>query len=350
MPAFTITYWGMTGALAVPLAPRQVTDKIERAIATLVEQGRLKDMAPGAALRDAVRREVERLPFHLRSTYGGNTTCVEVRTADSLIVLDCGSGFREWGLALARAWNAPGYTGPREAHILLTHSHIDHTHAVPFTDPCFDPRNRFILWAPRTVLESIRAVLDPASPLSRTYFPTTMGVLKGVRELREVHPGESFRIGATEITSLSLRHPGGCVGYRMEHAGRAFVFATDHEQIESPDPEVTAFAAHADLLYLDGQYLECEYDGSCCVPGEVASRPRRGWGHSTVEGCVATALAARVRELHIGHREPKRSDDDMAQFESYLQECVSDALQRAGFPADACTARLPFEGLTVTIG
>lgn len=349
MPAFTITYWGMTGALGVPLTPTQVTDKIERAIAALVEQCRLKDLAPGATLRDTVRREVERLPFHLRSTYGGNTTCIEVRTADSVIVLDCGSGFRNWGLAQARTWSAAGYSGPREAHILLTHSHIDHTHAVPFTDPCFDPRNRFILWAPRTVLESIRAVLDPASPLSRTYFPTTMGVLKGVRELREVHPGESFRIGTTEITSLSLRHPGGCVGYRMENAGRAFVFATDHEQIESPDPEVTTFAAHADLLYYDGQYLDCEYDGSCCVPGEVTSRPRRGWGHSTVEGCVATAIAARVRELHIGHREPKRSDDDLAAFEAYLQECVRESLRRAGLPADTCKARLPYEGLTVTI-
>ena len=39
-----------------------------------------------------VRRRVEQLPIYLRSTYGGNTTCVEVQTPDELLILDCGSG------------------------------------------------------------------------------------------------------------------------------------------------------------------------------------------------------------------------------------------------------------------
>src|SRR5688572_23005701 len=35
--------------------------------------------------------------------YGGNTSCVEVRTHDgTLIILDCGSGIRELGLHLLR--------------------------------------------------------------------------------------------------------------------------------------------------------------------------------------------------------------------------------------------------------
>jgi len=46
------------------------------------------------------------LPMHLRSTYGGNTTCVEVQTPDSLIIIDCGSGFRELGIDLERRWKA----------------------------------------------------------------------------------------------------------------------------------------------------------------------------------------------------------------------------------------------------
>jgi phosphoribosyl 1,2-cyclic phosphodiesterase len=34
--------------------------------------------------------------------YGGNTSCVEVRADDNLIILDAGTGIRKLGLALQR--------------------------------------------------------------------------------------------------------------------------------------------------------------------------------------------------------------------------------------------------------
>ena len=49
----------------------------------LATEGRLAHLAPGPGLREAVEREVQALPFHLRSTYGGNTTCIEVESADA---------------------------------------------------------------------------------------------------------------------------------------------------------------------------------------------------------------------------------------------------------------------------
>ena len=113
-PVFTITYWGITGTLSVPLKPAEVTDKLNRAVHHLLEHGHLANLKPGPDSLAAVRRLVEgELPFHLRSTYGGNTTCVEVQTTDTLIILDCGSGFRELGIALERRWNDPAYRGDR---------------------------------------------------------------------------------------------------------------------------------------------------------------------------------------------------------------------------------------------
>src|SRR5436305_576852 len=58
----------------------------------------------------------QHLPFHLRSTYGGNSTCLEIQTPDALLILDCGTGFRVLGMELERRWNAPGFRGSREAH------------------------------------------------------------------------------------------------------------------------------------------------------------------------------------------------------------------------------------------
>src|SRR4051794_8652455 len=103
-PAFRITYWGLTGTLSAPLLPEQVTAKVAAAVHHLLEQGRLADLRPGPDSAVAVRRLVEELPFPLRSTYGGNTTCVEVRTPDALLVLDCGTGFRDLGRDLDRRW------------------------------------------------------------------------------------------------------------------------------------------------------------------------------------------------------------------------------------------------------
>src|SRR4051812_1183900 len=106
-PVFTITYWGATGTLTAPLRPPEVTDKLVGAIRRLVERGRLADLRPGPDLEAVIRRRLEEeVPFHLRSGYGGNTTCVEVQTPDALLILDCGSGFRELGAALAARWES----------------------------------------------------------------------------------------------------------------------------------------------------------------------------------------------------------------------------------------------------
>jgi phosphoribosyl 1,2-cyclic phosphodiesterase len=349
MPAFTITYWGITGGMTAALSPEQVTDKIVRALAALAEQNRLSQLKPGIGLMDAVRREVEQLPFVLRSSYGGNTTCVEVETSDSLLILDCGTGIRQLGVTLTQRWNSPDHARPRAAHLLLTHPHLDHVLAGRFLELLLDPRNSFTLWAPPIVLDIFRQAFDPSLPLNRVFHPITLASMRALRDAREVRPGETFQIGATRVRTLALRHPGDCLAYRLDNGGRSFVFATDHEQIEAPDNALVEFARGADLLYSDGQYLRDEYEGRTTVPCELEPQSRRGWGHSSLEACVATAVASGVRVLHVGHREPKRSDDELAKFEKYLEQLVADELCRAGRPADSLRAYLPYEGLTVAL-
>jgi phosphoribosyl 1,2-cyclic phosphodiesterase len=337
-PTFTITYWGITGTLTSPLLPQEVTAKIIASIEDLLMRGRLDGLQPGPELRAALAREIEALPFHLRSTYGGNTTCVEIKTPDEVLILDCGSGFRELGRALQQRWNAPDYKGDRTAHVLVTHPHMDHTYATAFFSPYFDPRNNFTIWGTRTVITSLEAVLSPTSELSHVYFPPTFDMMKALRKFEEIHPWKEFQIGNTKIRTFPLRHPGGCLAFRLERAGKAYVFATDHEQVEAPDTALASFAHGADILYTEGQYTQAEYEGKQGVPGE-GPLPRFGWGHSSIEACVKTAVAAGVRALHLGHREPARSDADLARLENEAR-----LLAR-----QACQVLIPFEGMTVTL-
>ena len=70
--------------------------------------------------------------------YGGNTSCVEVREGDTLLILDAGTGIRPLGDALSR--------DIRRVDLLLTHLHMDHIQGLGFFDPLFWPDLEVHVW------------------------------------------------------------------------------------------------------------------------------------------------------------------------------------------------------------
>ena len=108
----------------------------------------------------------------------------------------------------------------------------------------------------------------------------------------------------------------------------------DTQHTKKLDDEIDAFAQSSDLFIREAQYTDQEY------------LVKRGWGHSSVESCVATALAAGVKQLHVGHREPKRDDFDLARVAGLLQQCLAKTPGRGGAAMTTC---IPHEGLSVQI-
>ena len=66
--------------------------------------------------------------------YGGNTSCVEVRSAaGTRIIVDAGTGIRKLGKELApRSRRAAS-----DAHLLISHTHWDHIQGLPFFSPLY---------------------------------------------------------------------------------------------------------------------------------------------------------------------------------------------------------------------
>ncbi len=254
--------------------------------------------------------------------------------------------FPRVGHGAGRRWLGKPPGEERTAHVLVTHPHIDHIYGTPYFAPYYDPGNRFTIYGSPDTIHCLGVLFNPQSEMSRRYFPPTYEQMRALEDFRPIQPGSAFQIASTHIRTYALTHPGGCLAYRLENAGRVFVFATDHEQTEAPDRGLADFARGADIFYTEGQYIQAEYEGREKV-GASPPLSRRGWGHSTIEACVCTAVAAEVRELHVGHRDPARSDAEIARLEVFLRDRLGEELRRTGRAEDSCRARIVPEGLVV---
>jgi phosphoribosyl 1,2-cyclic phosphodiesterase len=84
-------------------------------------------------------------PGPATARYGGNTSCIEVRSArGTLVVIDCGTG----GHALARKL-ASGDVKRLRGNILISHTHWDHIQGIPFFDPLYVRGTEWDIYGPR---------------------------------------------------------------------------------------------------------------------------------------------------------------------------------------------------------
>jgi phosphoribosyl 1,2-cyclic phosphodiesterase len=230
--------------------------------------------------------------------YGGNTSCVELRCGDRLLIFDLGSGARALGDSLRDG-------GALEAEIFLSHYHYDHLQGLPFFVPMFDPRNRFVVHGPTRGGRDVRAIL--AGQMAPPYFPVTAEEVFLARvDYRPMAEADVIDLGDVQVRALELHHPGGALGYRVDFRGRSVVYATDIEHGSAADGRLAGFARGTDLLIYDAMYTPEEYDGP---PGKA------GWGHSTWEAGAAAARAADAGRLVLFHHDPARDDAALSALE-----------------------------------
>jgi phosphoribosyl 1,2-cyclic phosphodiesterase/CheY-like chemotaxis protein len=256
-------------------------------------------------------------PGPTTARYGGNTSCVEVRTArGTLVIIDCGTGLHGLGLDLmARK--------PKMAsgHILVSHTHWDHIQGFPFFVPFFVPGGTWEIYGPKGLDQSLRETL--AGQMQHTYFPIAPDQFGATLRYHDLLEG-TFEIDDLKITTQYLNHPALTLGYRLEADGATLVYCCDHEpfsraaadgqgEFAGQDRRHARFIEGADLLIHDAQYTAAEYPS------------RIGWGHSPGEFVVRLARLARVKQLALTHHDPLRSDDALDQIVEQLRTESRDA-------------------------
>jgi phosphoribosyl 1,2-cyclic phosphodiesterase len=227
--------------------------------------------------------------------YGGNTSCVEVREGDTLLILDAGTGIRPLGDALPR--------DIRRVDLLLTHLHMDHIQGLGFFDPLFWPDLEVHIWGPSSTTLDLHTRLTRY--LSPPLFPVRLRDLPSQPSLHDAVSIRRFEIGPFSVEARLVCHPGPTVGYRITSGAGVLTYLPDHEptlgtEALSSDPAWIPgidLALDADILIHDAQFTAEQY------PRHV------GWGHSSIPQCVDFAIAAKVGCLVPFHHDPSHSDD-----------------------------------------
>ena len=229
--------------------------------------------------------------------YGGNTSCVEVRCGDELVIVDGGSGIVGLGAELLKQM-------PVKASILFSHVHWDHIQGIPFFGPAYVPGNELKLYGSRDWDTKLKYALG--RQMQNPSFPATLDVLGSkMKYVDIIEHGAVFKVGSEgqiAVRTAELNHPNRSFAFRIEYGGKSMVYASDTENLPMPDPRLVELARGTDLFIHDAQYTSEEYYGlkgySC----------KKTFGHSTPEAAAEAAAAADVKKLFLFHHDYLHDD------------------------------------------
>ncbi len=265
--------------------------------------------------------------------YGGNTSCVSIRTSQGdLLVLDCGTGARNLGVALL-ADDASGRfaAGAGEAAILLSHTHWDHIQGFPFFGPLYVAGNTFHIYGPAESSALLEGILE--GQMAPQYFPVqTLKNMGAHIDIAAMPAGAAREILGCRVTAAINPHGrAAAMAFRIEEAGRSVVYAGDAGYGPAgPSPEALALYHGADLLIHDSTY----------TPEDRARYPHRGL--ASVTEAVGAAVTAGVRKLALFHYDQDYTDAEVDR----LVERGRRALDEARATVELCAA---IEGATITV-
>jgi len=273
---------------------------------------------------------------------GGNTSCVEAKVDGRRLIFDAGTGIIRLGKEFC-----DGASPPDPAYVFLSHTHIDHVMGLCFFEPLLMPKGRTFILGPGSTHGSLTRSLRH---LTHSHlFPVSLDELKGRKELFSLAGGEVIRFAthgsrpkieapraingaaADELiikTCKSPAHPlNGVMLYRVHYQSKSFVYATDIEQRDGGYPEIIEFVRGADVLIHDAQYVHEEYVSRV--------KPRKGWGHSTIDMATDVARKAGVKRLVLFHHDPTHDDKTMRNIEQRAKRLLhSTAVAHEGMEID----------------
>jgi phosphoribosyl 1,2-cyclic phosphodiesterase len=164
------------------------------------------------------------------------------------------------------------------------------------------------------------------------YFPLNFKSLPATLNFEDIRETEILYKNF-KITSKILNHAmlGTVLGYKIESDGKSVVYISDHEGyklffpaasdknqkiVDALERKHIDFLKNTDLIIHDAQYTSEDYS------------KRVGWGHSSIDYVIETALNAETKRLALIHYDPDYSDSKIDEIQdlyvNLLKEKKSD--------------------------
>lgn len=295
---------------------------------------------------------------HLK--YGGNTSCVEIRAGQHLIILDSGTGIIDLGRDLQKEHILSGtdlYSRkPIKATLILSHLHQDHIQGLQFFSPMFIPTTTLDVYGlsigEKPLKETLSELLfNKTFPVAVDEIPSNFNVydfaLKNTLILKEHGTKEFLPISQFDLENYkndvvisiykTTAHPkNGSLSIKIQYRGKTFVYATDKESYIGCDKKFIEFAHDADILIHDAQYTHQDYISPIL--------PKQGFGHSTFNMAIETAKFAKVKKLYFFHYDPNYDDGILDMLEKEFAHTTKDAC-----PKGTCINEFAKENLEIIL-
>ena len=240
--------------------------------------------------------------------FGGDTSCVEVRTSNNeILVFDMGSGIRNLGKEILGDPNSP-----KTINIFLSHFHFDHIMGFLVFPPLFDKSYTVNIYGynKSTSTKSFSdKILDP------TFWPVGLDVLQAKINFIDLD-GESLQISSNTSVSYALHpHPGYATSYKVNNDGFNILYTTDCEHPKNHfNKNVESLAKDADMLIHDSHFSREDLGN------------HKGWGHSSWETTINLAKKMNVDKAILYHYNPLYSDDKLLDIEKKAKQAFENSI------------------------
>ena len=293
--SLTIKYWGVRGSLPSSPAPTDLAFHIEGLLRQFFSLG-YRDPAQ-------ISKFTQQMGVPQLAGYGTATTCVEVASKKSQLIIDGGSGIRSLSERIMTG-TAGRFRGP--FHIYLTHFHWDHLIGLPFFAPHFIPGSEIHYYAVQDELESVIKGM-----FRKPFFPVPYEALKAKIFFHKLEPRKTTSIGDIQITPYKLDHPDPCWGLKVQSEEKTYSHCVDTEGTRvTPDelgPDLPLYQ-NVDLMYFDAQYT---------LP-ELAEKAN--WGHSAAQVGLEIAFREGIKKVLFAHHDPGAGIGQILDLKRQTQE------------------------------
>ena len=240
--------------------------------------------------------------------YGGDTTCLEIRTkSDDIIIIDAGTGIRRLGNLLMKE-------NQNKYHFIFTHTHWDHIMGFPYFKPLYSNHTEFRMYRCPFHSQLVKNIIS--NIMAPPNFPVKYSDIKAELFYEEACPTE-FEIGSVKVVPIPISHPNGGSGYKFIEGNKSFVFLTDNElgfihPGGLPYKDYVKFSSGADLLIHDAEYTPEEY------------KTFIDWGHSVYTDVLNLAFEAGVKKVGLFHLNQERTDREMNKIVKNCGKIIAD--------------------------